>query len=100
MRADPLPHTTLEDNLMYVKIFAELTEVVGYAQREWITEPTPGGWRCNHLLTGMTTPAARTKPLPPPPSPPHTHVISYFRTSVPFVCGGLASHLCSSVHKP
>jgi hypothetical protein len=40
-------------------VFAEATAAVGYAQREWVAEATPGGWKCDHLLTAMDTPVSR-----------------------------------------
>ena len=39
---------TLADNEMYSKLFTELSAIVGYEEREWVQEPTPGGWRSAH----------------------------------------------------
>ena len=50
---------TLADNELYSTLFTELSGIVGYDKREWIQEPTPGGWRCSYMLSGMTTPVAR-----------------------------------------
>ena len=52
---------TLDDNIRMSKIFTELTAAVGYEGRRWVQESTPGGWLCDHLLTAMETPAARTE---------------------------------------
>ena len=53
------PMATLADNMMYSKVFAELTAAVGFEQRAWVPEATPGGWLCDHLLTAMETPVSR-----------------------------------------
>ena len=53
------PMATLADNQMYSKVFAEATAAVGYEQRAWVPEATPGGWLCDHVLTAMETPRAR-----------------------------------------
>lgn len=50
---------TLADNEMYSTMFTELSAIVGFEERDWIQEPTPGGWRCAYMLSGMTTPVSR-----------------------------------------
>jgi hypothetical protein len=50
---------TLADNEMYSTMFTELSAIVGFEKRAWIQEPTPGGWRCAYMLSGMATPVSR-----------------------------------------
>ena len=70
----PTSCCTLADNEMYSKIFTELTAIVGYKKRSWIPEPTPGGWRCGHMLSAMTTPKSRVWRFTPADGKPHSHV--------------------------
>ena len=53
------PMATLADNQVYSASFAEASAAVGFAQRRWVVEATPGGWLCDHLLTAMETPLSR-----------------------------------------
>ncbi len=50
---------TLADNEMYSMMFTELSAIVGFENRSWIQEATPGGWRCAYILSAMTTPVSR-----------------------------------------
>ena len=68
------PMTLLSDNIVYSKIFTELTSIVGYKQRTWLKEPTPGGWLCGHVLSGMETPVSRVWRFTPADGKPHAHV--------------------------
>ena len=72
----PTSCCTLADNEMYSKVFNELTAIVGFKQRSWIPEPTPGGWRCGHILSGMATPKSRVWRFTPADAKPHEHVSS------------------------
>jgi hypothetical protein len=65
---------SLWNNEMYSKIFTELAAIVGYKKRRWIQEPTPGGWRCGHMLSGMATPVSRVWRFTPADGKPHAHV--------------------------
>jgi hypothetical protein len=53
------PMATLDDNMMYSRVFDEATAAVGFEERSWVEEATPGGWLCDHLLTAMETPLSR-----------------------------------------
>jgi hypothetical protein len=68
------PMCTLADNEMYSQLFTELSAIVGYQERQWIEEPTPGGWGCKHLLTAMTTPVSRVWRFTPADGAPHSHL--------------------------
>ena len=68
------PMATLADNQMYTKTLAEATAAVGYEQRSWVREATPGGWLCDHLLTAMETPVSRMWRFTPRDGTPHKWV--------------------------
>jgi hypothetical protein len=70
-----VPMCTLDDNIRVSKILTELTAAVGFEERKWIPEPTPGGWKCNHLLSAMETPEARVWRF----TPSDGHPMSYVR---------------------
>jgi hypothetical protein len=74
LTTSPTSCCTLADNEMYSKIFTELTAIVGFKKRNWIPEPTPGGWRCGHMLSGMTTPRSRVWRYTSSDGKPHAHI--------------------------
>ena len=46
---------------------------MGYEDRSWVQEATPGGWLCDHMLTAMETPAARVWRFTPADGNPAAH---------------------------
>ena len=76
------PMATLADNKLYSSTFDELTLAVGFQEREWVHEPTPGGWKCDHMLTAMETPVRRVWRFTPRDGRPMAHLKQTSATTV------------------